>query len=795
MCQRVCRPILLIAAAASVATLGACGGGTASPEMDAKSGPQTAKAVPRTAKAEPATAHAVYARRQACVRCHAEQTERWQGSHHDLAMDEANEATVLGDFSGATFDYAGTTTSFFRRDGAFFARTDGPDGELADYEIAYVFGVTPLQQYLVAFPRGRYQALSVVWDTRPATEGGQRWVHLYPEDEEIDYQDPLHWTGVYQNWNQQCAECHSTNLEKKYDADADSYDTTWSEIDVSCEACHGPGSVHAEWAEQVEAGDAEGDPAAGLMVDLGDSSGGVWEIDAPTGIAVRSAPRSSAAELDACGRCHARRSPIDADYQHGRALLDSHRLALLDEGLYHADGHILDEVYVYGSFVQSKMHRAGVSCGDCHDPHRLEIADPDATCARCHLTSKFADPAHHFHPPVPPNETSEGASCVGCHMPARVYMAVDSRRDHGFRIPRPDLSLELGTPNACSDCHADKSVEWAADAFAEWYGDVDSRRPSFARALDAGRRDLPAARGLLAEVAADPAMPAIARGTALALARSRPFLVDPEALRAGLADPEPLVRLGAVRGAEAADPGSWPELLAPNLDDPVRAVRIDAARTLAQLPAEAIPETQRPSFELALAEYLDAQEVNADRPDGRLNLGLTYAVQGRTAEAEAAYLKALELDPWFNPAAVNLADLYRTTGRDAEGEALLRRCLERTPGDAGLRHTLGLNLVRLGRPREALAELARAAELAPEQPRYAYVYGVALHSGGDTARALEVLAEAYREHPGDPELLSALATLSRDAGQVAEARKYARRLLALRPGDAGVQRLAQELGA
>ncbi|MCP4250922.1 MAG: hypothetical protein GY778_28120, partial [bacterium] len=129
-----------------------------------------------------------YVGRGVCAECHAKQTDGWRGSHHDLAMQEVNEQTVLGDFDDASFSYAGTTTTFTRRDGAFIVRTDGPDGELTDFPVAYVFGVVPLQQYLIAFPDGRYQALSIVWDTRPAAEGGGRWVHLYPS-EATDHRD------------------------------------------------------------------------------------------------------------------------------------------------------------------------------------------------------------------------------------------------------------------------------------------------------------------------------------------------------------------------------------------------------------------------------------------------------------------------------------------------------------------------------------------------------------------------------------------------------------------------------
>ena len=765
-----------IAVSFAIALLSGCGGETTR--------------VAETAR--PDSAGATFLSRDTCARCHPEQTAAWRGSHHDLAMQEATEESVLGDFAGATFTYAGTTSTFTRRDGKFFVRTDGRDGELNDYQIAYTFGFEPLQQYLVAFPDGRFQALSVVWDTRPAADGGQRWYHLYP-DEAVDHRDPLHWTGVYQNWNQMCAECHSTNLEKGYDTEADSYRTSWSEIDVSCQACHGPGSVHARWAAEIETGAASGDPADGLVVELKDTGGGVWEIQPETGIAQRTAPPSSAIQVEACGRCHSRRSPIVGEYRHGLALLDTHRLALLEEQLYHADGHIRDEVYVYGSFLQSKMYRAGVVCTDCHDPHGLEIPVADATCARCHLAAKFADPGHHFH-----QVASAAASCVECHMPARDYMGIDARRDHGFRVPRPDLSLELGTPNACNDCHRDRSTEWAARAFAEWYGDVASRRPHFASALDAGRRGVPEARRLLADLAADAAMPGIARGTALALARRFPHLADVETLRAGLEDPDPLVRLGALQGTEGLDPPRWArpqwlELLAPSLTDPVRAVRIEAGRLLAQVPRERVTPELLPALSLALAEYRDAQQANADRPDGQLNLGLLYSRQGRLGEAERAYRRALALDPWFGPALINLADLYRATERDAQAETLLREAVERLPDDPAARHSLGLTLVRQGRHEEALDELKRALELAPEQTRYAYVYGVALHSRGETGRGLEVLAAAHRRSPEDADLLIGLATLSRDAGHMEEAREYANRLLALRPGDPGARTLVEEL--
>jgi len=357
----------------------------------------------------------------ACIECHEEQWADWRKSHHDLAMQEATSATVLGDFSERKFQHGGVTTDFFRQGDEFFVRTDGPDGVLADFRIAYTFGVEPLQQYLVTFPDGRLQALPVAWDTRSEAAGGQRWFHLYP-GESLDYDDALHWTGPQQNWNYMCAECHSTNLRRGYDRENDRYDTTWTDIDVSCEACHGPGSEHVDWAES---GGGSGGSDARLAVDLQRTTDWIFADGIPT--ARPTSLPAERVEVETCGRCHSRRSLVTGTYRFGDPIADHYRPALLTEGVYHADGQILDEVYVYGSFLQSKMHTAGVRCSDCHDPHsaNLKLGNADAVCGQCHRPEVFASKEHHHHEP-----SSPGAHCVDCHMPSETYMVVDPRRDH-----------------------------------------------------------------------------------------------------------------------------------------------------------------------------------------------------------------------------------------------------------------------------------------------------------------------------------------------------------------------------
>jgi tetratricopeptide (TPR) repeat protein len=700
-----------------------------------------------------APAAAAYVGAQRCAACHAREAALWRGSHHDLAMQEASAASVLGDFGGVRFSHSGVTSTFFSKDGRFFVNTDGPDGALADFEIAYTFGVAPLQQYLVRLPGGRLHALSIAWDTRPASAGGQRWFHLYP-DERVPAGDVLHWTALSQRWNTQCAECHSTDLHKGFDAQRDAYETRFAEIDVACEACHGPGSRHAAWAEAGAR--AGGDPGLGVRLgDAGEATRARWVFDAGQAIARRERALPASAELEVCAPCHARRSTLREGRLPGQKLLDTHRPALLEPGLYEADGQMRDEVYVWGSFLQSRMYAAGVTCSDCHDPHSLAPrAEGDRLCAQCHRPEVFAVEAHHRH-----RAGSRGAACVACHLPARSYMQIDVRHDHSFRVPRPDLSVAIGTPNACTDCHADRPAAWAADALARWFVGGRSGTPHYGVALDAGRRGRPDAARALADLAQDAAQPALVRATALSLLDARAAAGAGDALRRGLADPDPLVRLGALEGARSLAPGERLAAALPALGDAQLALRVEAARALADVPAPHWRPAERARLAAALAEYRAALALDADRPEAHASLALLALAQGDPDAARSAYQTALRIAPWFVPAYVNLADLERQLGRDEAGEPWLRRAIEVAPELAEPHHALGLWLIRAGRRDEAVAELARAAALAPENARFALVHALALDDRGDREAAIAVLEAALARQRGDPELAAALAEL------------------------------------
>jgi tetratricopeptide (TPR) repeat protein len=752
--------------------------------------PTSAAPVPPAADAAAPPPAPTYVGTAACASCHAKEHAAWLGSQHDRAMAEATEATVLGDFAGAKFSHGGVTSTFFRRDGRFFVNTDGPDGRLADFEIRYTFGVEPLQQYLIELPGGRLQALGIAWDTRPAKAGGgQRWFHLYP-DRKLKAGDPLHWTGIDQIWNYQCADCHSTNLRKNYDEKTNSYSTTWTDIDVGCEACHGPGSNHVAWAKREGDWQRFGD-GKGLTVRLDERRGVTWAIDAASGNAVRSRPRESSREIETCARCHARRGQFTDAWHAGDRFADGYRAALIEPGLYWDDGQQRDEVFNIGSFLGSRMHAKGVTCSDCHDPHSGRTRAPgNDVCAQCHAPGRFDTASHHHHEPG-----SAGAGCAACHMPTTTYMVVDPRHDHGFRIPRPDRTASLGVPNACNQCHRDRKPAWAAAAIKGWYPQPKPGEQSFAEAFARAESGAPAAQQALVEVAQNPALSGYVRASAI---RRRGRHASPAALpalRAALGDAEALVRAAAVGALAGAEPALRAQLLPPLLADPVRQVRMDAARALAGEPEARLSAADRVRFAAALDEYVEAESFNADRPEGRANLGNLHATQGRFDEAEAAFRAALALDPSFEPATLSLADVQRGRGQEQEAERTLREALQRDPRSAPARHAVGLSLTRQGRAAEALAELAQAARLAPENGRFAYVHAVALHSAGRSAEARRALEGRLKRQPDDRDALLALALFERDAGNRTKALSHAQRLAQLDPDSAPVRQLVRELGA
>lgn len=723
--------------------------------------------------AQPPSA-ATFVSEESCGGCHATEARDWHGSHHDLAMQEATDATVLGDFNDAAFTKDGVRTRFFMRDGRHWINTDGPDGTPTDYEVKYTFGVEPLQQYLLELDRGRLQAFTIAWDTQR-----KRWFHLYPQ-ERIDHEDELHWTKLSQNWNFMCAECHSTDLKKNFDPKTQTYSTTWKQIDVGCQACHGPASTHL--ARVADRPEASARPVS-------------QSTPTPSDFPVDLAGASPAPQIEMCARCHSRRAVLWGDYKHGKPFMDTHLPSLLDTSLYFTDGQIDGEVYEYGSFLQSKMHQKGLRCSDCHNPHSLQTRAPGNTlCTSCHnasapaarasidtsgLRSKDYDSAaHHFHEPGRP-----GSQCVDCHAPQRTYMVVDPRRDHSFRIPRPDLSVKMGTPNACNACHDRKSAQWAADAVEKWYGPERRRETTYGELLWAGATQQPNGEAALIALANDATQPSIARATAMQLLQAYPGTRTLETLQSNFGAADPMLRLSALQGLSMIPPERRAPLSAPFLADDVRAVRNEATALTADVPAAALSQSHQAQLAAGIREFEAVQMENADQPSAWLNLGNLLAAIGDASAAESRFQRAIRMDPAFVPAYVNLADLRSRGGDDAMAIAILQAAPRDVQSNAALQHALGLALTRARRYDEALESLHAAARDEPQNARYAFVYGIALHDTGRAEQSIAVLKEALRHHPHDRSILSALASYVEESGNAEEASKYRSALRASTSGE------------
>ncbi len=785
-----------------------------------------------------------YLGRKRCAECHQRQLAQWQGSDHDRAMEPATPETVLGNFDGTTFRYGGVEHRFFRREGKFFVTTENAQGKLQTFQVSHTFGWRPLQQYLVSFDDGRKQVLPFCWDVEQ-----KRWFHIYQNEQEpVRPGERVHWTGIDQNWNYMCAACHSTNVHKGYNAKTNTYHTTWSEMDVSCEACHGPGSLHVELAR---------------------SRSLFWDRRHGYGLAKLKGPGNQT-QLDACAPCHSRRQVLREGFQPGAELLDYYVPELLDDDLYYEDGQIQEEVYVYGSFLQSLMYRKGVRCSDCHEPHSTSLKfSGNRLCLQCHEPGKYDTTNHHHHHPQGP-----GGRCVECHMPHRKYMVIDPRRDHSIRVPRPELSLLYRTPNACSQCHyrrkhrleqrwrdyhhcldraragdqearavIDQLDRWAQEAILRWYGPQSAEKRHWTYLLAAARSGrLPESKPESPAASAEESPQArrrerkqivqglqrlfkqrelgpLVRASAVALLRQ--YLDVPKVREINdlaLEDAEPLVRRAALSNLEPLYPvrniqrWSYRELpraeaealertfrrLARRaqklLQDPVLAVRAEAARVLSIVPPHWIDADYRPALKQALEDYEATQRLLADRPGAHLNLGVLYSNQLRFEEAEAEYRQALKLDPHFVPAMINLALMYNYQRRNAEAERLLRQAVKDAPEFADAAYYLGLLLAEdRTRLEEAAKWLKKATELSPDYARAYYNLGLALQALGRWSEALQALKEAQRLEPENLDFLNALVHYHLQRGQWAEALEYLDQMARLLPGNPEIQRMLQQV--
>jgi tetratricopeptide (TPR) repeat protein len=776
----------------------------------------------------PADAVATFVGRDSCIVCHQDQAQLFNGSHHDLAMDVANEQTVLGKFDGSVIEHFGTKSRVFRDGQKFMVETDGADGKLQQFEVKYVFGVSPLQQYMVelAPPRdakepgvGRIQVLRESWDAI-----NQRWFYLSPPDvnAHLEPGDPLHWTGFTQSWNTSCAECHSTNLQKNFDVLTATFQTTFSEIDVSCEACHGPGSLHVQLAE---------------------SSSPFWDRNRGYGLN-KLKTAENIAQVDTCAPCHSRRTKLQDTWTVGAPFDQSFVCQAIQHPFYHRDGQIRDEDYEYGSFTQSKMFANNIRCSDCHDPHSLKVKYPDnQLCTSCHQhpAAKYDSPEHHFHQPG-----SAGAQCVECHMPTTTYMAVDARRDHSLRAPRPDMSVKFGTPNACTGCHLDKKklpedqqtkirqyLDWIvlaeqgdeavaeelqqtnqamAAAFEKWYGSKphEARTTYYHDLAELLSQSREADSGKAAELVKNFKLPAMIRSAAmlhlgsdssaesLKIALNAIRSPDAKVASSGL----PRIENELQRRLSSIDT-EYVVLLSEFsilLDHAAPVVRTETARILLTVPEDVRLKSRHPDFrrrlDVVLAEWRGILATQSDRPESHMILGDIDLAQGKTSSAVNHYESSIRVAPQFAGPRTNLCQIL-----DGNLADLRQQLSQETSLSAEAKKRIEIEIARQetrisklrAEEHALLATELRRSEGYPGSHAIHYRFAMSCYLQSDLAGCERNLLRAHELDPQNVNYLIALIALFRDKGEIAKAINFAELLVQQDVANVEYQRLVEDL--
>jgi len=694
-----------------------------------------------------------------CQSCHNAEYNDWLKSDHYQAMQPASDSSVLGDFNNTNFTADGVTNTFFKKDGKFYINTQGEDGQNHDYQVLYTFGFFPLQQYLVSFPGGRLQATRACWDSRD-----HRWFHQYAS-EHIAPNDWLHWTGNGQNWNTMCASCHSTNLQKNYDPEKDNYQTTWSEINVTCENCHGAGSTHIEFIESE-------------IYKKGErikNSGFDYSRDTTPQI-----------QLNACAPCHARKSDIAQEVMHSSEIMDNLVPQVISTDHYFPDGQIREEDYEYGSFAQSKMFHSGVQCSNCHNPHSGKLKKTgNSLCMQCHQP-KYDTPEHHFH-----KIDSEQSLCINCHMPGKTYMGIDHRRDHSFRVPRPDQSITYGTPNTCTNCHQDKTNAWAKNAIDEWYG--PTRKYHFSDDLAPGSFLNDKSEDHLVQLLADTSQPEIARATAAFYLRDIQTPSSASALLKGMKDQKPLVRYHSVRSMENFPKEIWKEAVIPLLKDKVRAVRIAAADLYHRLHPASIPSSVQEAYSLADVENQQFLRYQTDFAVGNVMLA-DYEMQSEHyVNAIAYYIKGLQKDNQMNYARFNLSAAYNAVGKNEDALKTLQEAVKVDPQNERAYYNLALLYYELKNETQALENFQKASQLGSQNPSLYYNYGLMLQQQGKMQDAENILLKGIAIDPQATNLNYALAYLYLSEKLPNKAMPYARVLFSIDPQNPDYRQLFGQL--
>ncbi|MCB1187992.1 hypothetical protein KDL29_12560 [bacterium] len=628
----------------------------------------------------PRLASAGFKGRGDCFSCHKELVVGYRQTAHDLANNAMEPMFVHGDFNDVEFADELGSARFFRNGEKYMVHTAAPGQAAQDYVVKWAIGGQSVQQYALDTGNGRLQVLDIGWDAREAADGGQRWFRL-PAASPHEMSGGRDWLGWNANWNTNCIRCHAGGTRIGYLAESRGFETYLPEDDVGCESCHGGAKFHIGWAEGQRQGLENKVARKGLIFFLTGKEH-EWKMDKASGTAYREPRRTERREVETCMQCHALQQPLVDEFGYDRDPLNYVDIALLREGLYEADGQPSEvQVYEAGSFLQSREYMYGVSCSDCHDPHTGRTWEAgNELCLRCHSADKFDNEKHSFHP-----AGSEGASCVACHMPVREYLGADLRHDHSIRIPRPDLTQQIGTPNACSQCH-DMGLDEIVSAWQGWYG--TEHAPHFGTVFAAARSGDRASIAGLSELATDHDQAPIVRATALEELGSFADEGGLDAIRGGLVSDESIIRLAAVRALEHYPMEKRRELLLPHMEDELQTVQMEIGRLLAGMDMQSLDAEQLRKYNGCVDKYVVSLQSRPWLAIGHARLAELYSKLGMEEQAKAALAEMHACEDVDAQCCLLESAALRRLGDNDAADRVLRDGIALFPDDEGLQRAI-----------------------------------------------------------------------------------------------------------
>lgn len=685
----------------------------------------------------------LYAEPKNCVSCHQQQVSQWQRSDHAKAMAVATADSVLGDFDNAKAEHFTQQALFYKKSGQFYIDFTEQE-KTTTYQVKYTYGHYPLQQYLIPTDNGKLQVFPFAWDSQPKQLGGQKWYPIY-SSEDIKSNDRLHWQQPLQNWNGMCADCHSDGLKRQFNPVKDQYQTTWDNINVGCQSCHGKMPSHsnkysAKKPVALIDNQQQQQQVFNWLLSPGDK---VAQLKSADGELASAGYKKQQGEfMNTCFACHSLRTPLSDGFTANQHFLQQFTPTLLTQPYYHADGQIKDEVYVYGSFLQSKMYQQGVTCLNCHDAHTMKVkTQTNGLCLQCHNAENYQKTQHTNHP-----LDSAASQCVNCHMPETTYMGVDARRDHSFKIPRPHLSEQYNTPNACSNCHQEKSSDWAAKKVKAWFGEPKSPSQSEQDYLNLlHSQQLPLERHLA--IINDPSVAEIKRATAITLLPATTQMLTEHVVSPWVKSPLPLIRLATAQVGHLLASSDKTQSYQQLLTDELKAVRVAAANQLLAVNVE-----DQALLNKAVAELLESNDAISWRGEGLFNKAMTELALNQQQKAISSLQNSINVDPYFAGAYINLSDIYRQLQLTEKERAVYDKALKNVATSAELQYAYGMFLIRSGNKHQAVEHFKLAMTYNPENGQYAYLYYLALDSIGKTTQALTELKQTMQQYQGNPNL-------------------------------------------